>query len=86
MVLVFTHTILTLASFPGSSPAFCRHTVHKPFYVQYATKSWGGAWERGYTNPWLGCCKQWTKDQWTVVDKVVKDQEALQASQGLLHP
>jgi len=28
-----------LASFPGSSPAF---------FVQYATKSWGGAWEQGY--------------------------------------
>ena len=30
-------TSLSLASFPGSSPAFCR--------IQHVTKSWGGAWE-----------------------------------------
>jgi len=33
--------VYSVASFPGSSPAFC----HILFFVQYATKSWGGAWE-----------------------------------------
>ena len=33
-----------IASFPGSSPAFCRILYIK----QYEAKSWGGAWERGY--------------------------------------
>ena len=43
----------TVASFPGSSPPFCRI-----LYSIYATKSWGGAWERIYTTVRPGGCNQ----------------------------